>query len=65
MSEDEWVAAYKSDLSVHLQSAAFKCPRTLNQRLAALSERFAATEMEDKLQEVREVFAQMVSGMDS
>jgi hypothetical protein len=65
MSEDEWVAAYKSDLSVHLQSAALKCPRTLNQRLAALSERFTATEMEDKLQEVREVFAQMVSGMDS
>lgn len=61
MPEDEWVAAYKSDLSVHLQLAVVRCPRTLNQYFESLAGKFAGTEMEDKFAEVREVFAQMVS----
>ncbi len=61
LPEDAWVDAYKSDLSAHLQTAVLRCPRTLNQCLELLAEKFEGTGMEAKLIEVREVFAHIVS----
>jgi hypothetical protein len=64
LPDDEWVNAYKSELSVHLQAAAVRCPRTLNQGFESLVARFPGTDMEAKLTEVREVFAHCVSAVD-
>lgn len=63
MPDDEWVDAYKSELSAYLSSASVRSPRTLHQAFESLAGRFAGTEMEAKLQDVRDGFAHILSAL--
>lgn len=63
LPDDEWVNAYKSELSTHLQSAIIRCPRTLNHTFESLAAKIIGTDMEAKLAEIREAFAISVSSL--
>jgi hypothetical protein len=63
LPEEEWLDAYRSEMSIQLQAAVLRCPRLLNQYFEALRIEFSDSKMQPMLEEVTNVFNRSVAAM--